>query len=540
MRAECVPGPDSSWLYAALADFRVFVASGLCWIKDRSGSVVPLELNRTQKRLLDGMTQQAYDGLPVRIRILKARKRGVSTFVQALFAYLCSHRAEFSARTVAHTDDSTTDIHEIAQRAARRLAGELSPKSDGNPIAWANGSSITTRTAGGRHVLSGANINAAHCSEVAKWPGERDSVMAQLASINNGVPHTPESIIIEESTANMMDPAGQIWRERYEAAAAGSESWLAIFSPWFEDDDTAVSVTEPLVHDDAERDLVERFGLTDAQLQYRREKLEDFGGHVIWWNQEYPATVEEAFQRPSGLVFPMLAERHAYSEPAESMLGRGYEVWRAIDFGAVDPFVCLFVLHHWRPGDAASLSIDRNACPNTWRELRSYHWDRNGRPADQDDHTCDALRYAMMHFSLPGHVHVFGEIYEPLSARSGLTILDMLDKVKARTTWPVRGTVCDRSQPGTIALMNLHGLAAAANRVPEKVSARGEKLDGIIRMQIAMNAEHPLRLKPPEPSKDDLHERLRRGGLVAVGVPLPEVAAEQRQQMGLDPYFGSY
>lgn len=52
---------------------------------------------------------------------------------------------------------------------------------------------------------------------------------------------------------------------------------------------------------------------------------------------------------------------------------------------------------------ADGFAIDTEACPTAWRELRNYRWatDPTGqpltpeRPVKRDDHTCDAIRYAL-------------------------------------------------------------------------------------------------------------------------------------------------
>lgn len=488
------PMPDR--LEAVWSWFR----SGLVRILDRRGRLVPFDPNPLQRRLFGEVLRQAKEGRPVRIIVLKARKEGVSTFIQLLMLGLAKFTPGFHARTIAHTEDSTQDIHEIVRRAVRHFpADDPFPATEGNPIRFPHDSSITTRTAGGRHVSSGATVNALHISELAKWPGDEKGVQAQLASVMQSVPAVPESLVVIESTANMIDSSGEFER-RWRAAESGRSTFAPLFSPWFEDASYRVDGDWPGPVDEYERWLVDEFGLDAGQLQWRRNKIAgDFAGQTIWFMQEYPATPEESFQKPTGLVFPMLDERvHDRSIPED--LRRRAQIWRGIDFGATDPFVCLWVAHF--PDEPAGLTVDRKACPNTWRELTRYRWRESGiAPVDANDHTCDALRYVVTHYELYGHVHVFREIYEPNTATRGMSLLDLAAMVRNLSSEDVLATVCDRSQPGTIQLFNDYGLSCEPT-VPPKSGRRNEKIDGIIRLQALMVATQPLR----RPIRRDEHE----------------------------------
>jgi hypothetical protein len=180
------------------------------------------------------------------------------------------------------------------------------------------------------------------------------------------VPEVPESIVVIESTANMADETGE-FRVRWDEAEKGTSPYAPFFSPWHEEPTYRSETPFEGEPDEYEQWLMDDLGLTKEQLQWRRRKIAgDFAGDVIRFKQEFPATPAEAFQSPEGKVYPILNPiRHDLSHDPRQLQAAGYTFYRAIDWGGVDPFVCLWVAH--KPGDPG-LTIDRSVCKNTWRE----------------------------------------------------------------------------------------------------------------------------------------------------------------------------
>ncbi len=510
--------PESRML-TKLEAFWEWCSLGAYKIKDKRSRIVPFEPNEVQTRLFQTMMVLAKQRRPIRIIVLKARKEGVSTLIQVLNAFLAQHVPHFKCRTIAHTDDSTSDIHEITERVFKLYKGDPKPMNIGNPLRWDHDSDITTRTAGGLHVSSGANINSLHLSELAKWQNTRMPISDQLASILQSVPEDPNTILIIESTASMRDVSGE-FKKRWEAAQNPDSPYVPFFSPWAEDSGYTHKegkLTEPSEYEQGLLDNgavmvgyegAVRIKVTKPQvLWWRKKLLGDFAGDEIYAKQEYPSNPDEAFQMATGRVFPMLTkDKHSRDTSVDALMGSGYQFFRAIDFGAVDPFVCIWVAH--LRGDPG-FTIDPKACPESWRELTDYHYDDYGKPADVNNHTVDAIRYAIMHYSLLGHIHIYREMYIPNAASRNLSILDHAKEIMERTTSePVIGTVADRSQPGSISLMAQQGLPVESNRVPERRSERGEIMDGVNQIQAMMIASLPL-IYPPPPVPWQLQVRRR-------------------------------
>jgi hypothetical protein len=211
-------------------------------------------------------------------------------------------------------------------------------------------------------------------------------VKAQIASLVGSVPKVPESIIIFESTANMLDISGQ-FKAYWDASKKGKGRFVPFFAPWTEDDDYQVPGAVITEKTEYERQIQASHGVTDAQLAWRRMIIsDDFAGDERYFMQEYPLTEEEAFQSPSGLIFPMLrVATHGLSKAVGELLLNGYDLYRGFDWGDADAFTCLWIAHKAGP---PGFSIDIDECPNTWRELTGYAWDDYGRPRDDNDHAC--------------------------------------------------------------------------------------------------------------------------------------------------------
>ena len=167
---------------------------------------------------------------------------------------------------------------------------------------------------------------------------------------------------------------------------------------------------------------------------------------LLHMKRNYPRTPEEAFEAAHGRVYALFVETPKFVRAIQT-----HEAWpryRALDWGGVDPFVCLWLCEV--PGDPPGLTV-APACPHTIEELLAYSYDRHGVPEDRNNHCPDALRYAVTTLGLRGHVHVYRELYVPDSAAHGLALTDLARRVRGMTgAEGVRRTVADRSRPDSI------------------------------------------------------------------------------------------
>ena len=127
-------------------------------------------------------------------------------------------------------------------------------------------------------------------SEVAFWNN--------TDSIRTGVLQAAEQAeeIILESTANGM---GNMFHQMWQDARAGHGKYIAIFVPWFWQDEYREKVAIDFRLDAEEQayyDAYKTNGLTDIeQMAWRRNKIIELKDPLLF-KQEYPATAADAFQ----------------------------------------------------------------------------------------------------------------------------------------------------------------------------------------------------------------------------------------------------
>jgi len=486
--------------------FRLWLATGACKIKNRQGKLVALAPNAYQRRIVDRMEAQALAGLPIKIILLKCRKGGATTLIEAFFYFLAKEVDHWFAETVAHSRDSTDEIFNITRRIFRNDPDQAKKKTPSKKrIDFPErDSAYRTETAGGQFIGSGATIQAFHGSELAKWPGDPAAVQDQLSSLLNAMPEDPNTVTIIESTANMNDLSGEFERMAREALA-GTSGFELVFGAWFDEESYVADASKLGVLSEYEKGLVERFGLIPEQIAFRRKvKAEKCGGREDYTCQEYPSTPEEAFQVAQGKIYPMLREHHQQRRDTYPINTTFY---RGIDWGGAHPFVCVWLAHI--PGPPG-FSIDAGVCPNTWLQFTTWKRDAAGRPQRLGDDAPDACRYPVMEHHLWGHVHVFRELFVKDSAAKGQSPLDMAKQIKEMTllSEPIQITVADRSQPGNILLFCQQGIPTIAATRPQTVKL-GEVEDGISRLQALMLATVPLVYEPPALSGVRLARRIR-------------------------------
>jgi len=265
-----------------------------------------------QLRLFGLMAAQRAAGQPVRIIVLKARREGVSTGVEALMFAHAYHEPTKKAFVCAHDDDGSNTLF-----AMSRLFEQELPEAERRPtdyssrreIVWSapHRSQFTVATAGNTEVGRTAEIHYLHGSEVAFWKHAKQSLLSVLQSVSDD----PDTMIVLESTAN--GASGEFY-ERWNAAVrqqrerpGSRDGFYPVFISWLDCPEYATALeagesAAPL--DDEERRLA-GLGASPEQLKWRRQALgEKCNGDEDLFKQEYPATPEEAFMRSGRPAIP--------------------------------------------------------------------------------------------------------------------------------------------------------------------------------------------------------------------------------------------
>ena len=308
-------------------------------IADKMGRLVPLRYNEQQMALWREVKRQEDAGLPVRIIILKARQIGFSTAVAGMFYYRATHRPLIKAEIVAHKADASTAIFnkmKLFKDESHPVLAPLVKASNAKEILFENPSSdylerrvkpglrsaIRIETAMDPDAGRSKTIHLLHLSEMAFWPKTADATMNSLM---NAVPPMPGTVVIIESTANGI---GGRFYEEWQRAVQGQSPFVPMFFPWYGFTDYSMEPEADFAPTEEERELIEAYGVTDAQLNWRRWCiLSNCSGDIDSFHQEYPSTPEEAFIATGCPVFDVKAiDRAMRVAPEPVKVGRVLDV----------------------------------------------------------------------------------------------------------------------------------------------------------------------------------------------------------------------
>lgn len=266
-------------------------------IQDRATHrMVPLRPTLIQQKVRDAILAAEKERRPGRLIILKARREGVSTIIQATFAHRAFTRNHVKAYTIADESDSASNLFGMTEQMWANLPRALQPKKGpgsgaGRRLVLASGSDLRTETAQDKHAGRSGSATLVHASEFAFWPYPSETLTAMLQI----VPDEVGTLVVIESTANGV---GNTFHDEWLRASEGDSAYVPLFFSWLDDPGYFRKVEEYELGelDDEEQALKEVYGASLGQLNWRRHKIrQDLKGRVEDFHQEYPTTAEEAF-----------------------------------------------------------------------------------------------------------------------------------------------------------------------------------------------------------------------------------------------------
>lgn len=309
---------------------------------ERTISLIKLYNLRRSKALHEKDPNVVVSEYPVQIVVLKPRKVGISTYLQARALWRCEFESHIEAMIMAHEAAAAKNIAGISKRYIslwRTLPTDYRKtliKVNDNRIEWGTdpvtgeawGSKMHVTTAGltQRGTSRGFTYHFVHISEEAHFKSESEVAAALAATV-------PYKETYEESTANGL---GGMFYDNFNNAAdiesvmQGNipHNWngkFRFFFPWYADSAYSLPITDTershINRTLSERELFlkEHFNCTDEQLYWRRMKIgtectaqsemepEDY------FNQEYPTEPNDAFVTSGNNVFSTkpLLDMHA-------------------------------------------------------------------------------------------------------------------------------------------------------------------------------------------------------------------------------------
>lgn len=315
------------WLSLRVAiwksDFRRFAREAIR-IRTKSGDLEPLTLNAAQEILHAAAEEQLAEEQWVRLAGLKGRRQGFSTYVAARGywratlwdrqkIYILSHEMA-SSNVLFDMVALMQEKHPFPPQVGTDNAKELEFSK--------RGSSYQVATAGQKAGGRGGAVTFFHGSEAAWWTNAPDHFAASVQGVDEvrgvwgvlwkeparplpfekgrgeiyGWVKAPSEIWLETTSAG---PTGEFWK-RYTDAMKRIGRYRAVFVPWtVQPEYVEAGDFTPLQEPEEEGELSELeyqelYGLSDAQMLWRRAKIHELGS-MGKFRQEYPIDVTEAF-----------------------------------------------------------------------------------------------------------------------------------------------------------------------------------------------------------------------------------------------------
>lgn len=267
-------------------------------IRTKDRRLIPLVPNKPQEVMLDEVCprwrQGDYTIEGRRAMVLKARQQGFSTLIAGLFFLDTLNNPRTYSVIIAHDQQTTDKLFDMIKRFYDNLPADTRPATkyaSRTEYYWpALDSKFYVGTAGSRQFGRGTTVNNVHCSEVGFWDDAGSIVSGLLEA-------TPEDgNVILESTANGM---GNYFHQTWIDDNAPMSK---LFFAWYQHPDYCKPVPDNFVRTELEEELANTIGVTDGQLQWRREKMSTPG---LLFKQEYPATPQEAFVASGNSYFDL-------------------------------------------------------------------------------------------------------------------------------------------------------------------------------------------------------------------------------------------
>ena len=229
-----------------------FYAENCLKVVNERGELVDFKFRKAQLKLWRALKAQRDAGRPMRAIVLKSRKVGISTAVQAMIFQGTTLEPNCKSVVVAQDTDTAGELFEISDTFYSHLPAdapvEFKPGLVGRSVseggmkklafgersralraqgAMGINSSLKIDTAKTVNAGRGKTIRKLHCSEVAYWDSQKKAL-----SLLNAVPDQPGTLIVLESTAN-----GHNWlKARWDRAERGEGGYAAVFIGWTEDE----------------------------------------------------------------------------------------------------------------------------------------------------------------------------------------------------------------------------------------------------------------------------------------------------------------
>ena len=279
-----------------LKDNFVHYANKCLKIRSKSGEVSALHLNKAQLYVHEKLEEQKKNTGKVRALLLKARQQGMSTYIGARFYHKVTYSVGTQAFILTHSLEATNNLYQMAKRYYEHTPKVVQPsvsKSNAKELVFGRlDSGYKLGTAENKNVGRSATIQLLHWSETAFSSNEAE----HSTGILQAVPNADNTEIILESTANGV---GNFFHQEWQKAESGTSEYIAIFVPWFWQDEYKKAVNVDFIASPDELELANQYKLSAEQINWRRNKIVELSVNGIdgakAFKQEYPSCAAESF-----------------------------------------------------------------------------------------------------------------------------------------------------------------------------------------------------------------------------------------------------
>lgn len=308
-----------------------FYARNCLKIRAKGGKVEPFVFNKAQRYIHERLEEQVAATGRVRALILKGRQQGCSTYVGARYYHATTWAHGLRTFILTHEDQATQNLFEMVNRYHEHCPPFVRPSTSAANAKElffdALDSGYKVGTAGTKGVGRSSTIQLFHGSEVAFWPHAE----THAAGVLQAVPDAEGTQVILESTANGI---GNLFHQKWRDAERGVGDFIAIFVPWYWQEEYRKDVPQDFAMDAEEREYAALYDLTPEQMVWRRNKIAELKDPSLF-KQEYPATAAEAFQMSGhdSYITPALvaAARKRDCDPSGALV-IGYDpAWKGAD-----------------------------------------------------------------------------------------------------------------------------------------------------------------------------------------------------------------
>jgi len=264
-------------------------------IRPKAGGLIPLVYNNAQRKLTSLLDAQLATKGMVRAIVAKGRQFGISTAITGRFLKKTVQTQGIRCIVVAHTKPASGNLLKMIKRYVEHMPDDLKPAvgtSNAEELIFDkmdSGYAVAVATEEGAGRSDTAQL--LHGSECSRWPDMQE----QLSALFQTVPRVPGSeIILESTSANY----GDAWHQMWNAAEAGESEFQPIFLSWANHEEYQETPPPDWEMDAESRELAAQYGLTPAQLYWRKLKIAELRSEVLF-KIEYPLSALESFQATS-------------------------------------------------------------------------------------------------------------------------------------------------------------------------------------------------------------------------------------------------